>query len=294
MEEIIMSMTTNYETLTLSSRHASQPINIERIPKAENSQQTPSANSPNVDTFETIIPHVSFVNFDKNFYHESYTVESATARYAELREEIHQLYGNNSGLLEYNLNMLDRVFERRMEDIATSAAKRLKNENSGNSFLSMPDGTSIRLDNLSPERAEEVREILKNLGFKNPDSILRNANSRNYEFNKIATNAAFNANQFTNNTKNLMSQFVSSFLQHMRADDSYNSAYKNATDFMNSTTKTTSVNNLSFHDFMIYEKMIASVQGITKPTAMLTAWGEANNTFNNSTEISAELRALLK
>ena len=93
-----------------------------------------------------------------------------------------------------------------------------------------------------------------------------------------------------------MSQFVSAFMQQIKAGNGYDSAYKNAVDYMNSTTVTTSVNNLSFRDFMVFEKYRQqSVQQVTTDIhAIIAALDTANKAFNNSMEMSAELRTLLK
>lgn len=262
-----------------------------------------------IDSFEPPKAHVDFLGgFDKNYVNEFYSVESATARYAELRDEVKQIYGNDSGLLDYNLTMLDKVFENRMGEIARNATYKLESENNANKiYINLEGKKLIRLDNLSSDELEQVRKMLEDTGFfKNAQAaqkaiddalgrVTEKKHGRLYELNKISTNENFNANSSTNNIKSLMTQFVSSFMQQIKSGFGYDSAYKSAVDYMNETTKTTSVNSLSFQDFMVFEKhRHQSKVESTDVHAMIAALDSANKAFNNSDEISTELRALLK
>lgn len=112
----------------------------------------------------------------------------------------------------------------------------------------------------------------------------------------IAAHKDFNAKDFTANSVNLMKNFAQTFISKIKEGLDFVNAQKSTVEYMLLTfNQTTSVNNLSFNDFSVLLKHSDD------PTIKVTNGAESramrntlNSRFNNSTELSAELKALLK
>jgi hypothetical protein len=95
----------------------------------------------------------------------------------------------------------------------------------------------------------------------------------------------------------MMQEFAKSYTAQIKGGSSYGNAREIALAMMSAMfNKTTSVNNLSFADFLILEKYSMANVDIN-PIMGISDWlakrDQMNKAFNSSTEISEELRKLL-
>ena len=92
----------------------------------------------------------------------------------------------------------------------------------------------------------------------------------------------------------MMAQFARDYLEKVNGGFSFNDALRSAKDLINSLfNTTTSVNNLSFKDFLYLNENITQEGTSTAPGDQYKERNMFNLAFNNSTQISPELRALL-
>ncbi|MCL2078079.1 MAG: hypothetical protein FWH08_06725 [Oscillospiraceae bacterium] len=185
------------------------------------------------------------------------TADNSITRYQELREQIINTFGDNEELLSKNLDSLDKAFELTLVKVARSTASQLEFE----------------------------REYAKNeTGTSN----------HKWESNKLATNKNFNEKVFETHAVDMMKQFAQSFLKQVNGGFNFGDALKNATDFMNNAFgKTTSVNNLSFSDFMLLQTPNYGDADLSTKAGNIIARNNNNNWFNSNPGLSAELRAML-
>jgi len=177
--------------------------------------------------------------------------EDALSWYEKGRTEIINVYGNDAEILDNHLKAFDRGFEQHLQWIAKTVT--------GEMELETKQLTTYAKNNIG------------------------------YEGHKLATNKDFNIKEFESNIKVLMKEFGQSFLQRINEGFDFTEAKKNTIEYMVENTKTTSVNKLSYSDFMVVAKCFMGDGNV--PTAR---GDKASKTFNNSTELSAELKALLR
>ena len=184
------------------------------------------------------------------------TVDRSIARYEELRDEVHKAFGHDSNLLAANLKALDNAFEGNLQSIATHAAIQM-------------DWDRMMTENSATRT--------------NP-----------HEPHALANNKNFNSKEFERNSREMMSQFSRYYLEQVNGGIKYNDALKAATDFINSIFGlTASVNKLSFKDFLYLIENITQEGTSTAPGDQHKERNMFNLAFNNSTQLSPELRALL-
>lgn len=190
---------------------------------------------------------------------ECYSVERTVARYDELREEVINTFGHDEELLAKNLASLDKAFENNLRQVADSQTTMME--------------------------AEKDRTGLWE----------RNGQQPLWEPHKLGTNKDFNKETFGTNAKNMMQQFAQKFLEQIKTGASSNSAMSNAFDFMSQLfNKTTSVNNLSFNDFMILQTPNWGDVDANTREGNIKAFDNNNKAFNNNQDLSEELRKLLE
>lgn len=196
------------------------------------------------------------------------TVESSIARHAELRDEVHRAFGHDSELLAANLAALDRAFESNMQEIARSISDSARHESS-----------------LAESRAVFQAQVQK---FGTGSEFLRH-----HETHALANHSSFNHREFERNTLNMMNQLTQFHLGQLNTGMNNNNAWQATMNFMSSMFgATTSVNSLSFNDFLLVQNSF----GGNSP--MMAGGVDAernrlNSEFNNNTQLSPELRALL-
>jgi hypothetical protein len=184
------------------------------------------------------------------------TVEASVARHAELREEVHRAFGHDSELLAANLQSLDRAFEINMQKIARHTAFHMEWN----------------------RRATENSEHLV----------------RRIEPNALANHRDFNYGEFKRNNMEMMAQFSRIYLEQLSSGlgaDVSLQATMDLMDILFSLTK--SVSSLSFRDFLYLHANITS--GTAKTIdEMVDERNMLTRAFNNSPNLSPELRALLE
>ncbi|MCL2250191.1 MAG: hypothetical protein FWC13_13115 [Oscillospiraceae bacterium] len=188
-------------------------------------------------------------------WHYNHTLESSIARHAELRDEVYRAFGHDSGLLAANLDSLDRAFE-------------------GHNMLIAWHISSL----MSSERAM---------------SSSRDSLTWDFEPNALANHRSFNRDEFENHAREMMGQLSRFHLQQVNSGVNPNDAFRAAMNFTSGMFgMTTSVNNLSFNDFMFTKTLMTSGTATTGQEAAAMR-DRINNEFNNSTQLSPELRELL-
>lgn len=113
---------------------------------------------------------------------------------------------------------------------------------------------------------------------------------------KLAAAKGFNQQELFAHTQDMMSKFALNFIGQIRSGIGQAAAYNNTLSLMNSMfAVTTSVNKLSFNDFSLLGKYMLMDVGGRNYTAAgnIAKQNVRTEAFNNSTELSAELRALL-
>ena len=114
-----------------------------------------------------------------------------------------------------------------------------------------------------------------------------------YESHKLALNHGFNKDEFETNAKNILKEFGQAFLNNVRNGLDYADSQKSAFEYMMESFKTTSVNSLSLNDLMVVGKHFIADERVEGKAANIAQRNEMNRNFNNSAEMSAELRVLL-
>lgn len=182
-------------------------------------------------------------------------VETSVARYGELRDEILKAFEDDKDLLDKNLKSLDTAFGQHLERVALSNARHLESE----------------------------RIMARAAKTKGEEPL--------WESNKLALQKSFNMDKFADNAKNLMQQFVQEVISQIKNGSSYNTAMNKAAEMITRTTKTTSINELSFSDYMILDARPTS--NATTREGNIIARDNQSRYFNNNPNLSEELRKLL-
>jgi len=118
--------------------------------------------------------------------------------------------------------------------------------------------------------------------------------THHHEPHALGNHKNFNRKEFERNSRDMMAQFAKEFLGQVNSGISINDSLKAATDFINSIFGlTTSVNKLSFKDFLYLNENITQEGTSTAPGDQHKERNKFNLEFNNSTQLSPELRALL-
>ncbi|MCL2634058.1 MAG: hypothetical protein FWD34_06040 [Oscillospiraceae bacterium] len=206
-------------------------------------------------------------NLDKGWYNaggygqgslQPFTVEAAMSKYMELRDEVFKAFGHDENLLNKNLDTLDKAFENRLHVLGVGVA-----QSAG----------------ISGDYAEYSQE-----------------HGNDYEAHALFSNVNFNQNAFQNNVAELMRELAQAFLNSIRSGIDYADAQKSAFEYMlEAFNKTTSVNNLSFADFLVVMKYsnLDEQYNNSHETLFMTR-SEVHKGYNQSTQISEELREMLK
>jgi|GEM_PF-2447004 len=184
------------------------------------------------------------------------TVEGCTVRYSQLREEVIKTFDYDRDLLAKNLQSLDKAFELSLKNVARNAI----------ADIEPPIYTSANTG----------------LPQKTP--------------NKLAEAKGYNQQELFAHTQDMMSKFALNFINQIRSGIGQAAAYNNTLSLMNNVfAVTTSVNKLSFNDFALLGKYMLMDVGGRNYTAAgnIAQQNMRTEAFNNSTELSAELRALL-
>jgi hypothetical protein len=190
------------------------------------------------------------------FIDTAFSLEGSIARHAQLRDEVHRAFGHDSELLAANLDALDRAFTGVAVDIAQSAVGELESQRS----MSQSRG-GLRFD---------------------------------FEPNALATHRNFNSDELRENVREMMIQFSQFHTSQMNNGMSSDNAFQASMNFMNSMfSTTTSVNNLSWSDFMFTQTLLSSGSSATTAQGTAASRTRLSHEFINSTQLSPELRALL-
>jgi len=208
---------------------------------------------------DDVISNPNVLGLDYRRYFTSggmYSVDDATALYEKGREGILKAFSDDEELMNAHLQVFNDAFEYHFQKIAFHIAL-----------------------SLSFERMEAHR--LENQG---------------YVGHKLAINKDFNKEDFEANSKNMLKEYGCNFLNNIKNGLNYADAKKSTLEYMAEAFKTTSVNSLSLSDFMLIGKYMVADKGDKRATSAAEIYAqksELNRRFNNSTELSAELRALL-
>jgi len=201
------------------------------------------------------------------------TVDAAVARHAELRDEIHRAFGNDSEQLELNLAALDRAFEGNMEQIARAVA------------------AQAEADRTRAESMERNNAFFQATGQENSIS--------HHTPHALANHSDFNRSEFERNSVNMMNQFAQFHLEQVRSGVLFGSGMEAVMNFLNSDSNlfgmTTSINNLSFSDFLSVNTSFMNHSNRAMTASEVNEEiNRLNNEFNSGIfEQSDELRALL-
>lgn len=181
-------------------------------------------------------------------------IDDAVARYNELRDKVTRAFEGDADLLKANLRSLDRAFESSMR------------------WVSVSESWYLHLENTEAK-------VVKNTG-----------EPAHYETHALAKHKDFNAEKFRDNTNNLLIKFAAEYAKQSQSGDN-KSAWTNAVKAMIDSTKTTSVNNLSFSDYMIFAKSTKSTGGTMAQT--YPSRTSLHDAFVNDPNLSEELRKIL-
>jgi hypothetical protein len=145
---------------------------------------------------------------------DAHTVELSVARYEELRGQVTDAFGDNPEELGKNLASLEAAFTDNLQRVAHSAARYLRGE------LFMKRGA-------------------ENTG-----------NDPLWDLHPLTARKELNLEKFEENARNLMTNFAQEYLRQSKTNAGA-SAWQITFSIM-SATQTTSVNALSFSDFLLY------------------------------------------
>jgi len=199
------------------------------------------------------------------------TVDTAVARHAELRDEIHRAFAHDSEQLELNLSALDRAFEGNMERIGRAVAEQAE------------------FDRSRAESMERNNAFFRATGQEN--SIIHHTP------HALANHSDFNRSEFERNSVNMMNQFAQFHLEQVRSGVQFGSGMEAVMNFLNSDSNlfgmTSSINNLSFSDFLAVNNSFMNNRAMTRDEVNEEI-NRLNNEFNSGIfKQSDELRALL-
>ena len=119
---------------------------------------------------------------------------------------------------------------------------------------------------------------------------------RHHTPHALANNRNFNREEFANNATSMMSQFAQFHLSQINSGINVNDALRASMNFMGSGMfgMTTSVNNLSFNDFLLVQNtFLGGFSSSTTAEGLDAERNRLNAAFNNNPQLSGELRALL-
>jgi len=300
-----MSVSINSQYANAINTYSSNQKAGNEKPTLEQLQERVSASEQNIDFLEITkvdsIPQgkyaVTFPEYQEYFMY-AVNAEDALSLYQSGRENLIK-NSLNAETLEVHLTMFDNAFENQMGKIADKVALDLymQRQNREQEAIYIPKTIN---------RYEQLRDNYLKNGQTNAANILTaeierlNARLANKDSqNKLAVNKDFNIDEFSKNSSDLMREYARAITQNMKSGMDSVSAQKSAFEFMlESFNKTTSVNNLSFKDFMAvynHSDYVAFMNGdFAKPKPITEAMrNEIYRDFNAGTELSAELRALL-
>ena len=227
-------------------------------------------------------------------------IDDVLSFYKQGRADIIKTYGdaneNDNAFLNAHLNALDKAFESQMKHIGEAVAGDLAYERYTR------EQEAIYIPKYINQLEQWYKDALKNgnqksIGILSAEIDRMNARVGNSDTNKLAMHSDFDEVEFKTNMANQMGEYARQIAQNFKSGVDSVSAQKTAFELMMSVfNKTTSINNLSFSDFMVVYKHSDYVAFVTdKPTPITEAMrNENNNAFNNSKELSAELKAFLK
>jgi hypothetical protein len=200
---------------------------------------------------------------DKGFYdltlscNRANTMENNLARYEELREEINRVFGHDQTMLAKNLASLDTAFEWQMADLARATASEM-----------------------------QFHRDTAQYGW--------NSDYPAFETNRLATHRDFNRDEFEKSAVTMMRDFAKSYTANINGGLSYAAALEGVFASMNfNYGLTTSVNNLSFADFLLLNKHSTAHYEAQTLLDTIAKRDQASKAFNNSSEMSSKLRSLL-
>jgi hypothetical protein len=190
---------------------------------------------------------------------DAYNVDLSVARYNELREQVISEFSHDEKLLEANLNALDEGFMRHLDHLAASEAALL--------WL------------------DQVRHQAAQRGTPSP-----------IDNHPLATHKDFNHKVFRENTMNLLRDFATQYIQQINNNGGdFKSAWNSTLEVLNST-ETTSVNSLSFNDFMIFQSSKwyreFAEEGVTM-MQLQARHGNLHDAFRNNPNLSENLKNIL-
>lgn len=230
------------------------------------------------------------------FFGSTFNVDDTISLYEQGRADLIKTYGESGVISTAHLNAFDKAFENKMGDIANKVAGDLAFDR----FTREQEAIYIPkyINQLEQWYKDAVKKgDAKSMSVLSAELERMGARLSNPDTNKLAMHSDFNEAEFKTNMANMMGEYAKAIAQNFKSGTDAVSTQKTAFELMLATfNKTTSVNNLSFNDFMVVYKHSDYVAFVAdKPTPITEAMRNENNSaFNNSTEISAELRALLK
>jgi len=186
----------------------------------------------------------------------SISVEDKVFYYEKARDEILKTFENDEELLNAHLTAIDNAFKYALRDVAFYTAMRLWAQNC-------------------------MARQYENEGVK-------------FEANKLAVNKDFKTEEFMVNAHKTLQNFAKEFLNNIKTGQNYADAKKTAFDYMAENFKTTTVNSLSFNDLITTGQILCgNGKRVVDKAETIAQFSEINKKFNESKELSAELRALL-
>jgi phage terminase Nu1 subunit (DNA packaging protein) len=263
--------------------------------------QSKVQNAQNVDTFEVMgmipIHDNSHQISDKyqQWFEYTFNIDEVISLYQRGRNDIQNAYAQND-MLEAHLAMFDKAFENQMGRIADKIAGDLWMEQHNRKMEAIYIPKYIR--QLEQWRDEAIKNGRANTANVFSAEIERMNGRLGIKDNhhKLAANNGFDSDEFAKNSAYLMREYAQKITQEIKSGLDFSTAQKSAFEYMLETfNKTKSLNELSFNDFLVVYNHSDYVAFMTdKPTAITDSMrNDMYRNFNNSTELSAELKALL-
>jgi hypothetical protein len=190
---------------------------------------------------------------------DAFNVELSVARYNELREQVINDFSHDTELLEANLRALDEGFKWHLNHLA------------------MIESATLWLD--------QVREQFAQKGTPSP-----------IDNHPIATHRDFNHREFRENTINMLREFATQYIQQINSNGGDFESAWNSTLAILSAMETTSVNNLSFDDFMVFQSSKWFREDAEEGVTMMqlqARHGNLHDAFRNNPNMSENLREIL-
>jgi len=185
----------------------------------------------------------------------STSIEDKLFYYEKARDEVLKTFENDEELLNAHLTAIDSAFKNAMRDVAFYTSMKLWAQNC-------------------------MARQYENEGVK-------------FEANKLAVNKDFKTAEFAVNAQKVLKEFGQKFIDSIKNGLNYDEAKKSTFNYMAENFKTTSVNSLSLSDLIAVGKNMCGSDRVEGKAANIAQWSEINRKFNESKELSAELRALL-